>query len=111
MIRPCKVRQPYPTTGQRWRLSNAGGAEPRWAPDSSPIYFRNGEALLEASVSLTPDFSSSSPVELFRGPYVLDDFGNPNFDVSPDGKSFLMVQGEPAEPARLRVVVNWFDGL
>ena len=77
----------------------------------SAIYFRKGDALLEASVSLTPDFSVASPVGLFRGPFVLDGFGNPNFDVSPDGQHFLMVKGEPTEPARLRVVVGWFDQL
>jgi hypothetical protein len=103
--------QPYPITGQRWRVSVDGGAEPRWAPDGSAVYFRNGDALLEAPVSLTPEFSSAPPVELFRGPFVLDGFGNPSYDVAADGKRFVMVQGEQTRPARLRVVVNWFDGL
>ena len=47
---------------------------------------------------------------MFRGPYVLDSFGNPNFDVAPDGR-FLMVRGEPTESADLKVVLNWFDTL
>ena len=103
--------QPYPTTGQRWRVSSDGGTEPRWAPDGSAIYFRNAEALLEAAVTLAPEFLPAAPVELFRGPYVLDDFGNPNFDVARDGKHFLMVRGEPTEAARLSVVVNWLASL
>jgi dipeptidyl aminopeptidase/acylaminoacyl peptidase len=45
--------QPYPITGQRWRVSIDGGAEPRWAPDGSAVYFRNGEALLDSAIRAT----------------------------------------------------------
>ena len=65
---------------------------------------------MEARVKLRPEFSSERAQVLFRGPYVLDSFGNPNFDVAPDGR-FLMVRGEPTEPAELKVVLNWFDEL
>jgi len=102
--------QPYPTTGQRWRVSSDGGAESRWAPDGSAIYFRSGDALMEAAVEYTSGFSSGQPRVLFRGPYTLDLFGNPGFDVAPDGR-FLMVRGETAGPTTLKVVVNWFDEL
>jgi hypothetical protein len=34
----------------------------------------------------------------------------PNYDVRPDGQGFVMVR-EPAQTARLNVVMNWFSEL
>jgi hypothetical protein len=34
-----------------------------------------------------------------------------NYDVSPDGQRFLMVQGSDANLTQLNVVLNWFEEL
>jgi hypothetical protein len=36
--------------------------------------------------------------------------GNASYDVSPDGKRFLMLVGTPV-PTDVRVVLNWFEEL
>ena len=37
----------------------------------------------------------------------------PNFDIAPDGKSFVMVKGDEAwgKATEVRVVFNWFEEL
>ncbi len=46
-----------------------------------------------------------APVELFDGPYTLDLMGHQRYDVSPDGRSFLMVENSDDFP--IVVVQNW----
>ena len=50
---------------------------------------------------------------LFENPrFVSDTAGNPNYDVFPDGQSFVMVGGTPESRApQLHVVLNWFEEL
>ena len=51
---------------------------------------------------------------IFEGRYVPPPGTRPDYDVSPDGQSFLMVKpteaGEAA-PAQINVVLNWFEEL
>jgi hypothetical protein len=38
--------------------------------------------------------------------------GHPSYDVSPDGKSFVMIQERRDEPlTEIHVVLHWFDEL
>jgi hypothetical protein len=57
------------------------------------------------------DLTMLTQRQLFEAPY---EFGSgqtvPNYDVSGDGQSFVMVKTESGE-ARLNVVLNWFDEL
>lgn len=51
---------------------------------------------------------------LFEREYALDpvDTGYPNYDVSPDGRRFLMMKpGGTDESATITVVLNWFEEL
>ena len=48
-----------------------------------------------------------APVELFRGSFTSDPFGNANYDISSDGERFLMVQGQTTTDNALMVVLNW----
>jgi hypothetical protein len=46
---------------------------------------------------------------LFEGAYITDEY-HPNYDVAPDGRSFLMIK--PLGQTRpLVVVVNWLEEL
>ena len=48
---------------------------------------------------------------LFEAPYEVID-GARNYDVSADGKRFLMIRSDAADiPQRFYVVSNWFDEL
>ena len=55
-----------------------------------------------------------TPELLFEGAYELDNFGNPNYDASPDGERFVMVRNtgkRERDAAQMHVVLNWFSKL
>ena len=105
--------QPYPGPGARWTLSADGGTEPVWSLDGSELFYRSGERLMAVTIESEPDFKAGRPTVLFEGQY--DNaaaFGHPNYDVSPDGQSFVMIRTERnEEQVHLNVVFNWFEEL
>ena len=94
------------------RVSVDGGTEPLWSRDGSEIFYRNGSAMMAVPVSDELSFAPGSPVHLFDGPFQggqIQGSPNTNYDVSLDGKQFLMIQD--AELAselltRIEVVFN-----
>jgi Tol biopolymer transport system component len=89
------------------RLSEAGGTEPVWSRDGGEIFYRQADRMMVVAVVVAPSLSFGSPQRLFERQYVLDPGGNtPNYDVSPDGRRFVMLQSTD-HPSELRVVLNW----
>jgi serine/threonine-protein kinase len=89
----------------RVQVSAGGGGEPLWAPDGRRLFYRVADKLMEATLSFTPSLAVTGRRIVFSGPYATD-MWHPNYDVSPDGKSFVMVR--PAgESRRLVLVLNW----
>ena len=63
-------------------------------------------------MTLEGGFSAGKPKMLFEGPWVRTPRSFPNYDVSSDGKRFLMLEGEDRDdPRRIVVVQNWFGEL
>jgi len=60
-------------------------------------------------VTLSPEFRAGQPRVLFDGPFV--NLPGWSYDVSPDGKRFLVVENEELEKAHTELVVitNFFD--
>jgi Tol biopolymer transport system component len=106
--------------GGKWQISSGGGAEPVWARDGRELFFRAGNKMMAFGVSAEEPFSTGRAVELFEGDFEhgrgsIADL-TPDYDISPDGRRFLMIQptgaGTAAAPAKgLHVVLNWFDDL
>jgi serine/threonine-protein kinase len=95
--------------GGRVPVSAGGGGEPLWAASGLALYYRVGSEVLEATIATTPSLRVTGRRVLFSGPYASDVF-HPNYDVAPDGKSFLMVR--PVDQSRgLVMVVNWASEL
>ena len=93
--------------GDESRVSLDGGTEPRWSRDGREIFFREGQKMMVAEVRTEPAVSISKPRALFEGLYEVMD-GPINYDVTPDGRRFLMVKMERSEaPTELRVVTGW----
>jgi serine/threonine-protein kinase len=91
--------------GGRVPVSAGGGGEPLWAARGLTLYYRVGSEVVEATIATTPSLRVTGRRVLFSGPYATDIF-HPNYDVAPDGKSFLMVR--PVDQSRgLVMVVNW----
>ena len=97
----------------RWQISTEGGTEPRWNPDGNELFYRRGEEMWAVAVTTEPSFQPGRPTLLFEGSFEPRGTFH-NYDVSPDGKRFVMVQREEASasaPDRLHVVLHWLDEL
>jgi len=101
--------QPYPGPGDKVPISTEGGTNPVWSVDGKELFFRQGEAMMAVEVRTAPAFTVSRERRLFTS----NDLGfRSEFDISPDGKHFLMVHRDPGSwPTQINVILNWFDEL
>jgi serine/threonine-protein kinase len=109
--------RPFPKVDAgRWQVSTGGGTQPAWARSGRELFYRSGDAVLSVPVETSASFVARNPVVLFKGQYA-PTLGGRNYDVSPDGRRFLMLKvaaaGASAQtpPARFTVVENWFEEL
>jgi serine/threonine-protein kinase len=103
----------FPDPVGQWRVSEAGGHDPVWAPDGSALYFLSGGSLYRASVSTDGAFSSEPPSRLMAWPFDSGGELRIGYDIAPDGDRFLAtLEGSPgAGFGDVYVVTNWFDEL
>jgi len=100
-------------TGGKWQVSTEGGVEPVWSRNGKEIFYRNAEKMM--AVDVTPggaSFVAGKPRLLFEAPYFSFP-GYPNYDISLDGRRFLMIRLGGAEelPVQLSLVMNWLEEL
>jgi Tol biopolymer transport system component len=107
----------FPQPGARFQVSSGGGAEPVWSPDGETLYYRQGDRLVAASVTVEPDFRVVGRETALTGlsEMVAQDF-SASYDIHPDGDRFVFFMGEMGEGradpnASLVVVTNWFTEL
>jgi hypothetical protein len=77
------------------------------------LFYRERDKMMAVEVTTQPSFSAGKASVLFEGPYVLTPRSFQNYDVSPNGKRFLMLRAtEQAQaPEQINVVLNWFEEL
>jgi serine/threonine-protein kinase len=115
--------QPFPDVGSGlWLVSTTGGIEPVWAREGRELFYRapNG-AVMRVSFTSGSTWKASTPMQLF--PATSYTLASPTaggavrtYDVSPDGRRFLMMKNSDARPQtstapRIIVVQNWFTEL
>ena len=95
---------------RRQQVSNNGGAEPVWARDGRQLFYRSGDKMMVVPILTSAAAPrAGTPQELFEGKFAAGTLDATNYDVTPDGQRFLMVQAEPQTGARtLHVLMNWF---
>ncbi|MDP3718718.1 MAG: protein kinase [Acidobacteriota bacterium] len=100
--------QPYPGGTNRIPVSTGGGFLPTWSRDGKELIYVTGDAMV--AVSMRPDGSFGVPRRLFdRANYFLR--YSSSYDVSLDGKRFLMIRRDPGSvPRQLNVILNWTEG-
>jgi hypothetical protein len=98
------------------QVSRTGGTEPLWARDGSELFFFDPAGrLLSVSVRTGSGLAFGTPKVVLEGPYVVPvSAGDRRYDVSPDGKRFLMLEEGATDetPApEIILVQNWFEEL
>lgn len=87
------------------QVSQNGGTEPVWGPDGRELLYRTGSGanvdLTSVSVSTSSAFEVVSRRRMFPLPDIVAANPHANYDISPDGKTFVMVRRSPAN----RIVV------
>lgn len=84
----------FPGPGEKSQVSDNGGTEPVWSPNGRELFYREGDSkMMVVDIGTQGGFSASKPRLLFKGSYVLNPASTvPNYDVSSDGRRFLMIQ-------------------
>ncbi len=90
----------FPDAVSRIQVSAAGGSRPVWSPDGSRLYYMEERRLMSATLGRAPTIRVASRAVLFEGRYETD------FDVSPDGTRFLMIESETSG-LNLVVIPDW----
>jgi hypothetical protein len=93
-------------------ISANGGGCPTWSKNGRELFFREADAMMSAPISETADgLHAGKPVQLFTGSFNGESH-DACFDVSNDGKKFIMVKSdEGAILSKLTVVQNWSEEL
>ena len=100
----------------KWQVTNGGGAWPLWAPDGRSLFTQWQEGVSRATVDTSSGQLRVGRSELLvGGSFHMRADGNRYYDVSPDGRGFLLFQNQSqssdSDHEHIRVVLNWFDEL
>ena len=110
--RPEIYVQPFPGPGERIRVSVDGGTLPRWRGDGGELYYLDAsERLVAVPVGPGSTLQLGAPMPLFR----LETGGTPGvagrYDVSADGRRFLVIAPESDAAPGATVVLDWTAAL
>jgi Tol biopolymer transport system component len=100
----------FPAATGKWQVSRGGGTEPRWRADGKEMFYLGPRGMMTAvAISTIGTFSTGTPVQLFqfhgRAPISSTDVFS--YDVTPDGKRFLVNKYlKPETIAPLTIVLN-----
>jgi serine/threonine-protein kinase len=107
--------RPFPAVDSgRWQISSEGGTRPLWSRTGRELFFLNASnRMVAVPVPAGPGFIYGKPQVLFdANSYFLQPNSRP-FDISTDGKRFLMLKegatGDRAARPSIVVVSHWFD--
>jgi serine/threonine-protein kinase len=99
--------QRWPELDRKLPVSTDGGREPVWAPSGRELFYRRGDAMMIVEVGAGPEPEISAPRVLFRGSFWTEPSGDTGYDISPDGRRFLMMEPDTSERTEIRVILNW----
>jgi len=95
--------------GAHWPVSRSGGSEPRWARNGE-LFFRVGDSVFVTRVALGAEPKVETPKVLFAGQHYTNAPFEPLWDVSPDGRQFVMTRALDTQAAPLVLMLNWTTG-
>jgi hypothetical protein len=99
-----------PAPDIRWQVSQNGGSYPRWRADGKEIFFLAPDGkLMAADVELgANNVVAGTPRALFDARLPNAVWLRYEYDVSPDGRRFLLMGAAEQRPgSAIHVVLNW----
>jgi serine/threonine-protein kinase len=104
--------RPYSGPGRKIKISSDGGSEPAWARSGREIFYRTADTLMVVPIETQPELSAGAARAVIPDRYARwgREDGSRNYDVSPDGKRFLVIKGveRKDEPiTRVHLIANW----
>ena len=110
--------RPYPGPGRARIVSLKGGTQPLWSRDGRELFYRSGDFLMVVPLeSRGSELMLGTPKPLFEGRFDYGpggsdgDGGGLNYDVTPDGSRFIMLQLPEVRSSQIHVVTDWFSEL
>ena len=100
--------RPLDREGAELRVSLAGGSEPMWGPGGHELFYReplaHGIMLTAATLRLVPAPQVTERKQLFDVTSMSTTAPHSNYDVAPDGRTFVMVRQNAS--TRIEVIQN-----
>ena len=89
-------------------VSAAGGIEPLWSRDGTELFYRDARGGMMTVATGGPHrFQPGVPRLLFRNDgFAMQDFYR-SYDVTPDGKRFVMVRSGGSDANAITIVFSW----
>ncbi len=88
--------RPFGRDGDQVQVSLAGGSEPVWSKDGKELFFRTFDkgtpVLAAAAIQAAPALAVTARTTLFSVADMEGASPHPDYDVSPDGKTFVMAR-------------------
>ena len=113
--------QQWPGPGPKTQITSQGGTDPIWSRTSNELFYRDRDKMMVVDVVTQPTFQASKPRLLWEAHYshgMSSSCGPPgttegNYDVTGDGRRFLMIKDldEDAQSTRVIVVLNFAEEL
>jgi len=82
--------EPLPRNGARTKVTSGGGHRPVWTPNGKELYYDLDSRLYVVPVTIEGGFKVGTPAALQIAGFI-QGFGRRTYDVTPDGKQFLML--------------------
>ena len=100
--------QTFPEPTNELKISNDGGADPRWSRDGRTLFFRTDQMV---AVRFEDGSEAGVAEPLFPDIYERTLRRRSSYDVGIDGR-FLMIKTPPElVPREVRLILNWFEEL
>jgi len=101
----------FPNVTAPRRVSRSGGSEPRWARDGRELFYKSSGRLMAVDVEPGPTLTIGSPHALFSVLPYRSANNRQQYDVSPDGRHFVMIRNATEGPETVVYVEHWLSEL